>query len=80
MMNARDLLPEPPQSDELFVTFANTLEYTNGIPTDHVAEPAALLAWLRENGLISERGRKSGGNSGKKLIFDQTDGGTASTT
>ena len=57
MMNARDLLPEPPQSDELFVTFANTLEFTNGIPTDHVAEPAALLAWLRENGLISERGR-----------------------
>ena len=56
-MNARDLLPEPPQSDELFVTFANTLEFTNGIPTDHVAEPAALLAWLRENGLISERGR-----------------------
>ena len=59
MMNARDLLPEPPQSDELFVTFANTLEFTNGIPTDHVAEPAALLAWLRENGLISERGRAS---------------------
>src|SRR5205814_7659713 len=57
MMNARDLLPEPPQSDELFVTFANTLEFTNGIPTDHVAEPAALLAWLKENGLISERGR-----------------------
>jgi len=56
-MNARDLLPEPPQSDELFVTFANTLEFTNGIPTDHVAEPAALLAWLKENGLISERGR-----------------------
>jgi len=39
------------------VTFANTLEFTNGIPTDHVAEPAALLTWLKENGLISERGR-----------------------
>src|SRR5437763_15456356 len=57
MMNARDLLPEPPQSDELFVTFANTLEFTNGIPTDHVAEPAALLAWPKENALTSERGR-----------------------
>jgi predicted RNA-binding Zn ribbon-like protein len=50
-------MPEPPQSDELFVTFANTLEYTRGLPSDHVAEPAALLAWLKENGLLTERGR-----------------------
>jgi predicted RNA-binding Zn ribbon-like protein len=57
MMKTQDLLPEPPQSDELFVTFANTLEYTRGVSSDHVAEPAALLAWLKENGLLSERGR-----------------------
>jgi len=57
MMKTQDLMPEPPQSDELFVTFANTLEYTRGIPSDHVAEPADLLAWLKENGLLSERGR-----------------------
>src|SRR2546423_14625351 len=57
MMKTQDLMPEPPQSDELFVTFANTLEYTRGAPSDHVAEPAALLAWLKENGLLSERGR-----------------------
>src|SRR5207244_11884316 len=57
MIKSQDLMPEPPQSDELFVTFANTLEYTRGVPSDHVAEPAALLAWLRENGLLSERGR-----------------------
>ena len=50
-------MPEPPQSDELFVTFANTLEYTRGVPSDHVAEPSALLAWLKENGLLTERGR-----------------------
>jgi predicted RNA-binding Zn ribbon-like protein len=57
MIKSPDRLPEPPQSDELFVTFANTLEYTRGIPSDHVAEPAALLGWLKENGLLSERGR-----------------------
>ncbi|TMB82626.1 MAG: hypothetical protein E6J39_08325 [Chloroflexi bacterium] len=57
MMNTQDLLPEPPQSDELFVTFANTLAYTRGVASDLVAEPEALLGWLKENGLISERGR-----------------------
>ena len=59
MLRTKDLLPEPPQSDELFVAFANTIEFTNGIPTDHLPEPAALLAWLREKGLITERGRTS---------------------
>ena len=39
------------------MTFANTLEYTRGLPTDHVEEPAALLAWLKESGLLNERGR-----------------------
>src|SRR5439155_9504374 len=57
MMNTQDLLPEPPQSDELFVTFANTLAYTRGVASDLVSEPEALLGWLKENGLISERGR-----------------------
>src|SRR6266550_5020003 len=57
MMNTQDLLPEPPQSDELFVSFANTLAFTRGVSSDLVAEPAALLGWLKENGLLSERGR-----------------------
>jgi predicted RNA-binding Zn ribbon-like protein len=57
MTKSQDLMAEPPQSDELFVTFANTLEYTRGLPSDHVAEPAALLAWLKENGLLNERGQ-----------------------
>jgi predicted RNA-binding Zn ribbon-like protein len=67
MMNTQDLLPEPPQSEELFVTFANTLEYTRGVPFDHVAEPEALLAWLKESGLISERGR---GIEAQRLLRD----------
>ena len=57
MIKGPDRMPEPPQSDELFVTFANTLEFTRGLPTDHVEEPSALLAWLKENGLLNERGR-----------------------
>lgn len=57
MIKSQHRMPEPPQSDELFVTFANTLEYTRGLASDHVAEPAALLAWLKENGLLNERGR-----------------------
>lgn len=52
-----ELLPEPSQPEELFVSFANTLEYTRGVATDHVAGPPALLAWLKENGLIGERAR-----------------------
>jgi predicted RNA-binding Zn ribbon-like protein len=57
MTKTQDLLPEPHQPDELFVTFANTLEYTRGVPSDHVPEPRELLAWLKEQGLIGERGR-----------------------
>ena len=60
MSKTLNLMPEPPpQSEELFVTFANTLEYTKGIPLDHVQEPGALLKWLRQNGLLTERGRAS---------------------
>ncbi len=57
MSKTLDLMPEPPQSEELFVTFANTLEFTKGIPLDHVEEPGTLLAWLKANGLLTERGR-----------------------
>lgn len=57
MIKGPDRMPEPPQSEVLFVTFANTLEFTRGLPTDHVEEPSALLAWLKENGLLNERGR-----------------------
>ena len=67
MMKTVNLLPEPPQSDELFVTFANTLVYNRGVPSDLVAEPAALLEWLKENGLISERGRVM---EGQRLLRD----------
>jgi predicted RNA-binding Zn ribbon-like protein len=50
----RDLMPEPPSTD-LWVRFVNTLTYTNGRPTDHVATADALVAWLRVARLLSER-------------------------
>jgi predicted RNA-binding Zn ribbon-like protein len=56
MPNAIDPMPEPGQPDELFVAFANTLSYEQGALVDDVAEPADLLAWLRANDLLSERG------------------------
>mgnify|MGYP003290060966 CR=1 FL=1 len=52
-----DSLPEPDAAGELFVDFANTLEYERGEPVDAVPDIDALLAWLRERDLISDRGR-----------------------
>jgi predicted RNA-binding Zn ribbon-like protein len=49
-----ELMPEPPSTD-LWVRFVNTLSYTNGQATDHVATADALLAWLRQVRLLSER-------------------------
>lgn len=49
-------LPEPDQAEELFVSFANTLEYERGQPVDAVPDVTSLLAWLRERRLLSGRG------------------------
>ena len=52
-----DSLPEPDAAGELFVDFANTLEYERGEPVDAVPDVDSLLAWLRQRDLISDRGR-----------------------
>ncbi len=49
-------LPEPDQAEELFVTFANTLEHERGQPVDRLPDVESLLAWLRERRLLSGRG------------------------
>src|SRR5512147_2014833 len=49
-------LPEPEQAEELFITFANTLEYERGKPVDALPDVASLLDWLRERRLLSGRG------------------------
>ncbi len=57
-----DTMPEPDHSDKLFVEFANTLEYEHGEPVDALPDTGALLAWLREHDLISDRGRATEGS------------------
>jgi predicted RNA-binding Zn ribbon-like protein len=57
MMLPNDLSSEPRESEALFVTFANTLSHTRGQATDAIADADALLAWLRDHGLLSARGR-----------------------
>src|SRR5690349_9591245 len=59
MAERTDSIPEPSQSGDLFVAFANTLAYERGQPVDHVATPASLLDWLRDNALLSDRGLAS---------------------
>ena len=50
---------EPEQEEELFVAFANTLSYSRGVPVEDLADTDHLLAWLRRQGLISDRARAS---------------------
>lgn len=53
----RELVPEPDPGQELFVSFANTLEFSRGEPVEHVTDIESLLRWLHDAGLISSRGR-----------------------
>ena len=50
-------MPEPAERDDLFIAFVNTLELERGEPVDAIPDIDALLTWLRQNGLLSERGR-----------------------
>jgi predicted RNA-binding Zn ribbon-like protein len=54
MTQPRELMPEPP-SDDLWVRFVNTLEFTHDRPTDRLSSGDALVAWLRSARLLSER-------------------------
>jgi predicted RNA-binding Zn ribbon-like protein len=47
-------MPEPP-SDDLWVRFVNTLEFTHDQPTDNIPDTDSLVAWLRRARLLSER-------------------------
>jgi predicted RNA-binding Zn ribbon-like protein len=48
---------EPAAGDELFVRFANTLEFDRGEPVERIPDLDALLDWLHEHGLLSSRAR-----------------------
>jgi predicted RNA-binding Zn ribbon-like protein len=54
MTQTRELMPEP-TSDDLWVRFVNTLEFTHDRPTDRLSTGDALVAWLRGARLLSER-------------------------
>jgi len=57
MSTTHDHLAEPDSTAELFVEFANTLEYDRGEPVDEVPEIESLLAWLAAHDLLSSRAR-----------------------
>lgn len=52
-----DPQPEPAQQDDLFVDFANTLEFSRGEPAEQLRDAEALLDWLHGAGLLSNRAR-----------------------
>lgn len=56
MSQHHDGIQEPDQEEELFVAFANTLEHTRGIPEEKLPHIDSLLAWLRDQELLSGRG------------------------
>ena len=57
-MTVNQRLPaEPTDPEELFVAFANTLEYEHGKPVDAVPDIETLLRWLESHGLLSSRAR-----------------------
>lgn len=62
---------EPQPADDLFVEFANTLEWDRGEEADAIPDAEALLVWLRRNGLLSERGRAA---EGARLRRDPAEG------
>jgi predicted RNA-binding Zn ribbon-like protein len=54
-----DAHAEPAQEDELFVRFVNTLELSRGEPIERLADVDRLLDWLRDESLVSARGRSA---------------------
>jgi predicted RNA-binding Zn ribbon-like protein len=52
-----EAIAEPTETEELFVAFANTIVHTRGKATETIPDADRLLAWLREQDLISPRGR-----------------------
>ncbi len=67
MPASSDTITEPQSSEDLFVAFANTLRFERGEPIEELVDADALLAWLREQGLISDRARAA---EGQRLAHD----------
>lgn len=67
-----DTMPEPDQHGDLFVDFANTLEYDHGQPVDELPDTDALLGWLRDHDLISDRARAAEGGRLRREPLEAT--------
>ncbi len=52
-----DPTPEPERASDLFVDFANTLSFDHGEPIEGLPDTDALLTWLRQHELLSDRAR-----------------------
>jgi predicted RNA-binding Zn ribbon-like protein len=50
-------IPEPSDEEELFVEFANTLEFSKGVPQERLPDADSLLDWLGRHGLLSSRAK-----------------------
>jgi predicted RNA-binding Zn ribbon-like protein len=57
MTATSDTITEPQNREALFVALANTLRFERGEATEELSDADALLAWLRSQGLISDRAR-----------------------
>ncbi len=57
MIHKHGAVDVPEQVDELFVRFANTLEFSRDEAVEHLPNVDALVGWLRDAQLISARGR-----------------------
>jgi predicted RNA-binding Zn ribbon-like protein len=69
MSTRHDNLHEPDdQQDELFTAFVNTLEYTRGVPEEHLPDVDSLLLWLRDHELISGRARAAEGSRLRRQV------------
>lgn len=53
MTQRHDTSPEPSLEPELFIDFANTLHFHDGVPDDRVGGADALRAWLAERSLVA---------------------------
>jgi predicted RNA-binding Zn ribbon-like protein len=53
MTEHHDAHPEPARDEELFVEFANTLSFDDGIAREHLPDGPALAGWVAERGLAS---------------------------
>jgi predicted RNA-binding Zn ribbon-like protein len=54
MTERHDANPEPSLEAELFIDFANTLHFHDGVPDDRVASADALRAWLAERSMAGD--------------------------